>query len=294
MEVLYVTSCLNGRGFNWGEDFMDCLYHVDLVEQTDDLRIFDYHTHTECEICYMTEGSQILYFKDEEIKLDKGSLTFINSNVPHRSVSMGGPFEYLSVKFHQKLVSRWLRALPEGRLSVLFDRDFLMLVPESMDQDFVSKIMKILYQTYNGNMLDVFELKLMELVVYMRMKGKHIASGRTRKISTAKRSHFEQITAYMEAQAFQVTVDEISEKFFLSRYYLFHMFKEVSGTTMKEYMDRNRMALAMEMIEHTDDPIRKIAENFGFDSLSNFGKVFKKYAGVSPTEYRKRIKGRTE
>ncbi|RCW88045.1 AraC family two component transcriptional regulator [Halanaerobium sp. DL-01] len=72
----------------------------------------------------------------------------------------------------------------------------------------------------------------------------------------------------------------------LSTHYFSRLFKKEMGCTFKEYITRLRMEEAKRKLNKTDTNIGSIAKEVGYSEPSYFSKVFKKYEGVSPSEYR--------
>ena len=68
--------------------------------------------------------------------------------------------------------------------------------------------------------------------------------------------------------------------------HLSEKFKHVTGTKFVDYIARIRFEKARELLEDVDLRISEIAFAVGFQSLSQFNRVFKKLSGKSPTEYR--------
>lgn len=83
-----------------------------------------------------------------------------------------------------------------------------------------------------------------------------------------------------------ITVSEISEKFNISIYYLSHIFKSVTGTTITEYRNELRLTKAKILLIKTDMNITDIAKEVGFNSSSYFTEVFSKSEKISPKKYR--------
>ena len=63
-------------------------------------------------------------------------------------------------------------------------------------------------------------------------------------------------------------------------------FKQVTGTNFVEYVARTRFANACDLLRNSNVRISEIAFAPGFQSLSQFNRVFRKLAGKSPTQYR--------
>lgn len=68
--------------------------------------------------------------------------------------------------------------------------------------------------------------------------------------------------------------------------YFSEKFKEATGTTFVNYVARARFEKAASLLREPKMRVSEIAFAVGFQSLSQFNRVFKKFAGKSPTEYR--------
>ncbi len=85
----------------------------------------------------------------------------------------------------------------------------------------------------------------------------------------------EELSLAIVARAVQISPNHLSEKF-----------KEVTGVKFVDYVARQRFAKACLLLQKPDLRISEIAFEVGFQSLSQFNRVFKKFSGKSPTEYR--------
>ena len=68
--------------------------------------------------------------------------------------------------------------------------------------------------------------------------------------------------------------------------YFSEKFKEATGVTFVKYVARTRLENAAALLRDSELRISEIAFATGFQSLSQFNRVFKTLAGVSPKEYR--------
>ena len=76
----------------------------------------------------------------------------------------------------------------------------------------------------------------------------------------------------------------MSESHFMS------VFKEVTGLSFLKYLNHYRVERAQVMLTHSDDSMKNICQEVGFCDQSYFGAVFRKVVGLTPAEYRRRIK----
>ncbi|MBQ6235829.1 MAG: helix-turn-helix domain-containing protein [Clostridia bacterium] len=83
-----------------------------------------------------------------------------------------------------------------------------------------------------------------------------------------------------------VSVDAMAEELYLSRPYLSTKFKQETGLTLTDYILREKTEEAKRLLRWSDKSASAIAAYLGFSSHGHFIKVFKKYAGLTPQEYR--------
>ena len=82
-----------------------------------------------------------------------------------------------------------------------------------------------------------------------------------------------------------LSVDILAGKFYLSRYYLMHRFKAVTGYTVHQYISQKRLLRAGELIR-SGVPVMKAAEQAGFSEYSTFLRAFQNTFHMSPREFR--------
>lgn len=83
-----------------------------------------------------------------------------------------------------------------------------------------------------------------------------------------------------------ITVDDLSKYYFVSRRYLYSMFKEYKNMSPFEYILRVRMETADKYLVSTEYSIAKIAELTGYSNYSHFTRAYTKYFSVSPSKRR--------
>lgn len=73
----------------------------------------------------------------------------------------------------------------------------------------------------------------------------------------------------------------------LSRSTFCHLFKEWTGKTFNRYVTDLRILQAMAMLKQPELSVTDVCYSVGFNELSYFCRIFKKYTGISPTDFRK-------
>lgn len=95
----------------------------------------------------------------------------------------------------------------------------------------------------------------------------------------------EEILRYIAAHLTEeLTVDALAGRFYLSRYYLMHRFKAVTGYTVHQYISQKRLVLAGELIR-SGVPVMKAAEQAGFGEYSTFLRAFQGTFHMSPRSF---------
>ena len=90
------------------------------------------------------------------------------------------------------------------------------------------------------------------------------------------------ITTHLEES---LSIDDLAGRFYISRYYLMHRFKDVTGYSVHQYIRQKRLLLAGQLIR-SGVPVLKAAEQAGFTEYSSFLRAFQSTFHMSPTDFR--------
>ena len=89
-----------------------------------------------------------------------------------------------------------------------------------------------------------------------------------------------------------VTVEKIARELCRGRSRLSTDFKKETGENLSDYILKRKVEESKRILRYTDRPAVDIALYLGFSSQSHFSRVFKKYAGLTPKEYRVQVDSR--
>ena len=92
----------------------------------------------------------------------------------------------------------------------------------------------------------------------------------------------------------ELTVDEVAGFCKLNRNYFSRKFKEVVGCTPQEFLIRQRLTNAAELMQLTNLPIKTIAAQCGVPNQFHFAPAYTKYSGLPPREWRKQHCAKTQ
>ena len=101
---------------------------------------------------------------------------------------------------------------------------------------------------------------------------------------------FKRILSCVEYAYGKITVNELAERFFISRRYLYAMFKKYRNISPIQYILDVRMKAADKFLSTTDFSIARIANLVGYSDYYHFTRIYKKYYSILPSVRRKQAR----
>ena len=83
-----------------------------------------------------------------------------------------------------------------------------------------------------------------------------------------------------------ISAEDMAREMHVSRPHLSRRFKEETGVTLTDYILTKKSEQAARLLAGTEKPMTAISDYLGFSSQSHFARIFHRYMGVSPSEYR--------
>ena len=83
-----------------------------------------------------------------------------------------------------------------------------------------------------------------------------------------------------------ISLENVADYIGLNASYFSKLFKDTTGISFVQYLERKRMEEAINMIKNTNMMISEIGLKIGYNSPNYFSKVFKKFTGLTPDKYR--------
>ena len=91
---------------------------------------------------------------------------------------------------------------------------------------------------------------------------------------------------YVQANYIDITLDDLAEKFFLSKPYLSKYIKEKSGMTFGDLVKKIRMKKAKALLKSSNMTVENIAMSVGYQNVEHFNRLFKKAYDMTPMQFR--------
>ncbi len=244
------------------------------------------HWHSEFEIIRVQRGVLHLYLNNEEYVAEAGSVIFIGPGTLHRAEPLDCAYE--CAVFHLKLIAGHNSSRVSDLVRELLSAEAEVEpeCPEAEEQ--AGELIDLLAE--EG---DYFELRVIALVAeilhilytegYVKpMQGANKRFVHRRAVLTLLIDKIEK--DYTE----KITLSELSAMTQINEKYLCRFFREFTGQTPIDYINRLRVDRACYEMTVNRLNVTEAAYESGFNELSYFSKIFKKYKGITPGQYRKR------
>lgn len=102
------------------------------------------------------------------------------------------------------------------------------------------------------------------------------------------KQNLQNVKKYLDEQySRKITLDELSNRFYINKFYLTRIFKEQFGISISNYLMQIRITHAKRLLRFTDMPIEKISHECGMNDANYFSRSFKKVEGMTPGQFRK-------
>lgn len=95
-----------------------------------------------------------------------------------------------------------------------------------------------------------------------------------------------EIMNYIQANYIDITLDDLSEHFFLSKPYISKYIKEKSGMTFGDLVKKIRMKKAKALLKSSSMTVENIALTVGYQNVEHFNRLFKKAFDMTPMQFR--------
>lgn len=255
------------------------------------LKAVDYHHHDFYEVYYLVSGNVSYIIEDKKYNLEPGSLLLINPNELHQPIIHDDkPYNRMVLWVSRPLIERL--STRNTNLKECFEdgKDHTNLImPSSGMQSRLMQMFEELnaaYREADGYGGDILKYtKLLELLILINNLYKNRETEITETSEDNKNKLMLSVLEYISQNIDSgISLDALSERFYLSKYHLCREFKKYMGTTIHRYIIQKRLVKAKQMINE-GYTLNQACVKCGFSDYSNFYKSFKNEYGISPKDY---------
>ncbi|OAS82719.1 AraC family transcriptional regulator [Metabacillus litoralis] len=249
------------------------------------------HFHSTFEIFYLISGKREFFLKDRTLVINEGDIVIISPNILHRTTNTEiHKHERLIVNIHEICMAA---GNPSYRniLQPLFEQEYIIVRCPLQEQLLIETLSQSIIQEIQlkkpGFEMYAQTLVLQLLIICCR----HVQQTSIEQIESPSTMHerISEVVRYINNNyMYELSLQSVADKFYVSPYYLSRFFKEVTGFTFVEYLNNVRIKEAKKLLESSSIKVNLIYKKVGFGSVTHFGRVFKAVTGYAPLHYRKR------
>lgn len=265
---------------------------------TDQCTLESYNRRDLYKISLVTNGAPpclLCYGSLEPIKVDKPALVLLNPIVPHswivpdRTVSAEGYFCVFDDEFTS--ASAQLKALANRLFTAQASPVYF---PDEVELDFLKGLFARMYTVAGTNYTDKDDLFRSHLSLIFH---EALQMGRPENVADTGLSRIATAFAGLLRRQFPVDLplqpitlrkaSDFADRLAVHVNHLNTAVQKVTGKSTTQHISEQLFAEARSLLSYTSYSIAEIAEGLGFEYQSYFNRFFKKYAGVTPSDFRK-------
>ena len=253
-----------------------------------DLPFLYLHHHDFYEFYLYISGNVTYLIEGKSYNLQLGDIVLINTRELHQAIvnSMKIPYERIVLWINKSFLQGL--STPEIDLTLCFEsiaKKNVIRADVEDQQNIKIQLNKLLsLENYKGpgkNLL--YKAYIIELAIYLNNL---VFNDKSHLDITVQKNHLiEEIIEYINNHIDEdITIDELSKEFYLSKFHLSREFSKHTGTTIHRYIVQKKLILAKELILK-GYPINSVYKQAGFGDYSNFFRSFKNEYGVTPKQF---------
>jgi len=246
---------------------------------------YQMHIHSEPEILYGVRGRATVFIEEEKYELQEGMMLLINPFDAHKLINEDGATilalrfgaQFLGAEYKEVSLQRFVNCPISPRDECAY-RDCLLTPLTRLYEEYIKPEVGSVW-VIKGLLYELFAM----IVRYVPIEQKE-ASGF---------NHMEQYQKIQKAfdlvhqeYAGDITLGRVAEILGYNERSFCRVFKYVTNTTFHEYLNSYRIDVSMRLLEQNEHSIGEIGQMVGIPVAKSFGRIFRKYVGMSPKEYR--------
>ena len=244
------------------------------------------HAHQDHELYFLISGQRRYFLGHTIYDVAPGNVVFIPRTMLHRTVSLGAKgFDRYVINFSQEHYDLFtaitgqdvLTAYPKG-ICLQLPPDKVWQIQKTFEQMELEQ--KLPSDWSRGVTANYLYSILLDCFRYGKPKAP-CQEETADKIQQAARYISEHYTDLL-------TLEDAANLVHMEKTYFSKRFKALTGFGFLDYLTQTRLRAAEDLLTRTELSISNISDACGFSGSNYFGDVFRRYIGVSPTEYRLR------
>lgn len=254
----------------------------------------EYHNHDFYEIFFYISGKVTYVIEGKSYKLKPGDIILINNRELHRTIiESGEDYERIVIWIKPDYITNLNTDSTD--LTMCFEssakKKYNLLRPDTETLAYLKTIVQKLEKAYYNSGFGSEVLKyayVNELVVYLN-KAYLYTKDEEIEVDIEYNQKISNIIKYINANLdSQLSLENISAQFYISKYHLLREFKKYTGFTIHRFIQKKRLIMARMLLKE-NVKVSEVSLVCGFGDYSNFIRTFKREYGISPKVFAREI-----
>lgn len=259
------------------------------------------HKHTYYEVIFIIEGRGKHNINDNTCPYDKGDVFLLGPEDFH-FFKIDTLTKFCFIRFTDLFFGK---SLSKDQISWHRTLEFLLhspyhkggsMVENEQEKKILDHLLQVLLLEYKERKEGSYEIMMDSLMksIFTIISRNIIKQSINDDKSIKKTEPIEEILMYISQNIHNpehLKIDHLADRCRYSPKYLSIFFKRQTGESLQHYILKYKINLIMGRLQFSELSISQIAYEFGFTDESHLYKIFKKYQGISPKEYRLEKRG---
>ncbi len=264
----------------------------DIIYQELDESPLSEHTHSFFELVYILSGSGLQCINNNVFEYHDGHLFLITPQDCH-SFDVHSTTKFFFIRFNDiYLQSNRVDSATIQRLEFILENANHKpgcILRNQSDKNLVRPLIEAILREHTNKDLYNAELITQLVNTLILVVARNIAKFLLEKVDTTSEGRTLDILQYIQSNIYhpeKLRTKTVAAHFGISEFYLGRYFKKHTHETMQQYIINYRVKMIETRLLYSDLRINEIAAELGFTDESHLNKLFRKYYGMSPKEYR--------
>ena len=271
----------------------DLTFPVAIIEHCKTMHgpVFDGHLHGHhLQFFFFIKGDAVIYCNRKPCRVGPADLLLVNNGELHYGNNLSDELRFYIFRIDLDLLCSYgIPACCQKYIEPL--KNNLVIFENRIKSEAVTAILTTMIAEC-GQMQEGYELKLVSgtFALLFELFRNHVVkswSQRDAEILAKKTKRFQHIIDYIEnSYDNPISLAKVSEMSHMSEGYFCRLFKQTTGRTLIDYINRIRIEKSVMLLNQGLCNVTEAALSVGFDDTNYFCRVFKKYMKQSPAAYR--------
>lgn len=263
------------------------------------INTFVEHYHNAYELDFFIKANIDIFVKDSKYTISDGDILLIkpydihkliyNSNTQYVRYVINFKEEYISdvintLKIHHLL--DWVKTTNGRKTNInLHQKNKIGILFKELVQQF--KNLDNSNNQDSSNRMSIHANIKMNLIMLLNQLYEWTQNHNSSIIMDKKDHQVQNIVQFIDCHySHTLTLEDLAQQFFLSKFYISHIFKEITGFSVMKYIQHKRIIEAQKLLRVSSKSSTQICYECGFNNIQHFYRVFKTISDTTPQKYR--------